>query len=159
VCVCVCVCVCVTICEYFSHEFKSYVKKTSFIYFLSALLCGWINWLGNDWESSMWLSTQQVNSDHIFCIQVLEEKNRKKEALQQLFIGFKETYDSVRREFGIPIKLERLIKICLNETCSRVRYANICLTCFLVRKFWNNETCYRHCFSTLLYFMLLGGFR
>jgi len=24
-------------------------------------------------------------------------------------------------EFGIPMKLARLIKMCLNETCSRVR--------------------------------------
>jgi hypothetical protein len=42
----------------------------------------------------------------------------------QLFIDFKKAYDSVRREvlysilieFGIPLKLVRLIKICLNET-------------------------------------------
>jgi hypothetical protein len=47
----------------------------------------------------------------------------------QLFIDFKKAYDSVRREvlynilieFGIPRKLVRLIKMCLNETCSRVR--------------------------------------
>jgi len=46
--------------------------------------------------------------------------------VQKLFIGFMETYDSVRREalynilieFGIPMKLVRLIKICLNETYS-----------------------------------------
>jgi len=46
-----------------------------------------------------------------------------------LFIDFKKTSDSVRREvlynilieFGIPMKLVRLIKMCLNETCSRVR--------------------------------------
>jgi len=42
---------------------------------------------------------------------------------------FKKAYDSVRRvvlcniviEFGIPMKLVRLIKMCLNETYSRVR--------------------------------------
>ena len=54
--------------ECFSHEFKSYVKKTSFIYCLSALLCGYINVLGNDWESSMWISTQQVNRDHVYIL-------------------------------------------------------------------------------------------
>jgi len=43
-------------------------------------------------------------------------------------VDLKEAYDSVRRkilynivvEFGIPIKLARLIKLCLNEICSRV---------------------------------------
>jgi hypothetical protein len=42
----------------------------------------------------------------------------------QLFIDFKKAYDSVGRqvlyniliEFGIPMKLVRLIKMCLNET-------------------------------------------
>jgi hypothetical protein len=46
------------------------------------------------------------------------------ETVHQLFIGFKKAYDSVRREvlynilieFGIPMKLVRPIKMCLNET-------------------------------------------
>ena len=45
------------------------------------------------------------------------------------FIDFKKIYDSVRREvlchilieFGIHMKLVRLIKMCLTETYSRVR--------------------------------------
>ena len=49
--------------------------------------------------------------------------------MHQLVIDFKKVYDPVRREvlynilieFGIPIKLVRLIKMCLNETYSRVR--------------------------------------
>jgi hypothetical protein len=48
--------------------------------------------------------------------------------VHQLFIDFKKAYDSVKREvlynillvFGVPKKLVRLIKICLNETYSRV---------------------------------------
>jgi hypothetical protein len=51
------------------------------------------------------------------------------ETVHQLFIDFKKAYDSVRREilynilieFGIPMKLVRVIKMCLNETCSKVR--------------------------------------
>jgi len=49
--------------------------------------------------------------------------------VHQLFIGFKKGYDSVRREvlynilneFGVPIILVRLIKVCLLETYGRVR--------------------------------------
>jgi len=52
-----------------------------------------------------------------------EEKWEYNEALHQLFIDFKKAYDSVRRqvlynfliEFGIPMKLVRLIKMCLTE--------------------------------------------
>jgi hypothetical protein len=48
--------------------------------------------------------------------------------VHQLFIDFKKAYDSVKREvlynilleFSIPKKLVRLIKMCLNETCSKV---------------------------------------
>jgi hypothetical protein len=51
------------------------------------------------------------------------------ETVHQLFIDFKKAYDSVRREvlyniqveFGIPMKLVKLIKMCLNETYSKVR--------------------------------------
>jgi hypothetical protein len=49
--------------------------------------------------------------------------------VHQLFIDLKKAYDSTRREvlynilieFGVPMKLVRLIKMCLNETCSKVR--------------------------------------
>jgi hypothetical protein len=50
-------------------------------------------------------------------------------AVHQLFVDFKKAYDSVRREvlynilieFGITLKLVRLIKMCLNETYSRAQ--------------------------------------
>jgi hypothetical protein len=61
--------------------------------------------------------------------------------VHQLFIDFKKAYDSVKREalynilleFGIPKKLVRLIKMCLNETYSKVWVSKICLTNFLFR--------------------------
>ena len=51
------------------------------------------------------------------------------EAGNQLFIDFKKAYVSVRKEvlynilieYGIPMKLVRLIKMCLNETYSRAQ--------------------------------------
>jgi sorting nexin-29 len=66
-------------------------------------------------------------SDQIFCIrQILEEKWEYNETVYQLFIDFKEAYDSVRREVLYNILIEfgilvRLIKVCLNETYSKVR--------------------------------------
>jgi hypothetical protein len=47
---------------------------------------------------------------------------------RQLFTDFKKTCDSFRREvmydnrimFGVPLQLIRLIKMCLNKTCSKV---------------------------------------
>ena len=56
-------------------------------------------------------------------------KSQYNEAVHQLFIDVKESTDSVRREvlynfliqFGISMKLVRLIKLCLNETFRTVR--------------------------------------
>jgi hypothetical protein len=64
-------------------------------------------------------------SDQIFCThQMLEKKLEYSKTVHQLLIDFKKAYDSVRREvlysilieFGIPMKLVRLIRMCLNET-------------------------------------------
>jgi hypothetical protein len=63
------------------------------------------------------------------CIHQILEKNWEcNETVRQLFIDFKKAYDSVRREvlynifieFGIHMKLARLIKMCLNETYCKV---------------------------------------
>ena len=59
---------------------------------------------------------------------MLQKKWEYNEAVHQLFIEFKKAYDSFRREvlynifieFGIPMKLVRIIKTCLTETCSSV---------------------------------------
>jgi hypothetical protein len=58
-----------------------------------------------------------------------------------MFIYFKKAYASVRREalhnilieFGIPRKLVGIIKMCLNETYSRVRIGKNCLTSLALR--------------------------
>jgi sorting nexin-29 len=72
------------------------------------------------------------NMDETFYIrQVLEKKWECNGTVHQLFIDFKKAYDSrevlynVLLEFGIPKKLVRLIKTCLNETCSKVRIGKL----------------------------------
>jgi hypothetical protein len=60
--------------------------------------------------------------------QILEKKWEYNGMVHQLFIDFRKAYDSIKREvlysilleFGIPHKLVRLIKMCLNETYSKV---------------------------------------
>jgi hypothetical protein len=59
---------------------------------------------------------------------MLEKKLEYNERVHQLFVDFKKACDSVRREvmynilieFGVPLKLVRLIKTCLHETYSKV---------------------------------------
>jgi hypothetical protein len=79
-------------------------------------------------------------TDQILCIrQILQEMWEYNEAVYQLFIGFKKACDSVRREvfytilfeYGICMKLVRIMKMCLNETYSRVRVGKHLSTCFL----------------------------
>jgi hypothetical protein len=69
-------------------------------------------------------------TDQIFCIrQILEKKWEYNKKVHQLFLDFKKVYDSVRREilynilieFWVPMNLVRLMKMCLNETYSKVR--------------------------------------
>jgi hypothetical protein len=68
-------------------------------------------------------------TDQIFYIrQILKKKCEYNGIVHQLFIDFKKAYDSIRKEvlysilyeFGKPRKLVGLIKMCLNETYSRV---------------------------------------
>jgi hypothetical protein len=67
--------------------------------------------------------------DQIFYIwQILEKKWEYNGMVHQLFINFKKAYDSIKREvlynilleFGIPKRLVRLSKMCLNEIYSKV---------------------------------------
>ena len=84
-----------------------------------------------DCQCGFWRS--RSSSDHLFCIcQILEEKWEYNEAVHQLFVDCKKAYDALRREVlyniliegGIPMKLVRLIKMCLNETYIRVQVGN-----------------------------------
>ena len=71
----------------------------------------------------------------MLCIRKLfENKSEYNEAMHQLFIGFKKACDSVRREvlcnilveFGIAIKLVRLIKCVKMKPIAESGQANIC---------------------------------
>jgi hypothetical protein len=76
-------------------------------------------------------------------------------------MDFKKAYDSVRREalynilieFRIPRKLVGLIKMCLNETYSRVRIVKTLSDKFTIENGLKQRNVYHHCFSTLLWNM------
>jgi len=98
-------------------------------------------------------------TDHIVCIrQILEKKWEYNEAVHQLFIDFKKAYDSVRTEVlyniliksDIPMKMVRLIKMCLTETYSRVWVGKNLSNMFPIRNGLKKEMLYHHCFLTLL---------
>ena len=87
--------------------------------------------------------SNRSTTDRIFCIrQILEKKWEYNEAVHQLFIDFKKAFDSFRREvlynilveLGIPKKMVRLLKMCLNETYSRVRVGKNLSDMLLIRK-------------------------
>jgi hypothetical protein len=73
--------------------------------------------------------------------QILEKKLEYNETLHQLFVDFKKAYDSVRREvlynipieFGVPMKLVRLLYMCLTETYSKVRIGKHWSDSFLIQ--------------------------
>jgi hypothetical protein len=81
-------------------------------------------------------------ADRIFCIhEILEKKWEYNEAVLSVFIHFQKDCVSVRSEvlynilteFGIPMKLVRLIKMCLTETYSRVRVSKNLTAMFPIR--------------------------
>ena len=86
--------------------------------------------------------------------------------MHQLIIDFKRAYYSVRMkvlyniliEFGIPMKLVRLIEICLTETYNRV-WVGKHLFDVPITNCLKQEMLYWNCFSTLLQNMPLGRLR
>jgi hypothetical protein len=101
----------------------------------------------------------------LFIRQILERKWEYNGTVQQLFIYFKNAYDSVRSEAlynifiesGIPRKLVGLIKMCLNETYSRVRIGKFLPDKFTIENGLKQGDALSHCFSTLLWNMPSGG--
>jgi hypothetical protein len=74
------------------------------------------------WDHQCGFQNNRSTTDQVFCIcQILEKKWEYSETVHQLFIDFKKDYDSVRREVWysilieccVPMKLVRLIKMCL----------------------------------------------
>jgi hypothetical protein len=70
--------------------------------------------------------------------QMLDKRWECSETVYRLFIEFKKTYNLVRREllfsilvdFGVTMKLFRLIGVCLNKS-----YGNICIGTYLCDNF------------------------
>jgi hypothetical protein len=79
-----------------------------------------------------------ANSALVKYLRKMGIKRGSAEAIYRL----QEAYDSARREvlynilieFGIPVELVRLIKMCLNETCSRVWVGQLLSDIFPIRK-------------------------
>jgi hypothetical protein len=80
---------------------------------------------GNFWDHQCGFWSNRSTIDNIFCIcQILEKILEYNEAVCQLFVDFEKVYDSVRREvlynilieFSIPIKMVRLIEMCVKNT-------------------------------------------
>jgi hypothetical protein len=103
-------------------------------------------------------------TDQSFCTsEILGRKWEYNGIIHQLFIDFKTTYDSVRREvlystvteFGIPRKLAGLIKIHVNETYSRNRTGKNLSDKFPIQNGLKQGDAYYHCFSTFLWKMPL----
>jgi hypothetical protein len=89
----------------------------------------------------------RLTTDHIFCIrQILKKKCKYNEALHKLFINFKKAYH-ILIEFGIPVQQLKLIKMCLNETYSRVRVGKHLSDIFPI----NNYLKQRDALSTLFF--------
>jgi hypothetical protein len=69
-------------------------------------------------------------TDQIFCLRMILEKTcEHKVDIQQLYIDYKQVHDTINRtdlveimkEFGIPMKLVRLVKMTLTNTKSKVK--------------------------------------
>jgi hypothetical protein len=73
-----------------------------------------------------------------------EKKREHNETVQQLFVDFKKTYDSVRREvfYSIPIKFRVPMKVYLNKMYSKVRIGKYFSYNFPIRKWYKIRRCF-----------------
>jgi hypothetical protein len=94
---------------------------------LLASLTPYVNEIIGDHQC--WFHHSRSTTNQILYVrQILEKKWEYSRTVHYLFIDLKKAYDSVKREalynivleFGIPKKLVRLIKMCLNETYSKI---------------------------------------
>jgi hypothetical protein len=107
--------------------------------------------------------TDQLSIRFFFAFVRYWEKSGSTIRLHQLFVNFKKADDSVTKEelynihteSGVPMKLVRLIKLCLNKICIKVRIGKQISDKFPIQNGMNDEMLYRHCFPTLLYNMAL----
>jgi hypothetical protein len=121
-------------------ESPSYQLPTKFYGVLLATLTPYANEIIGDHQCGF--RRNRSTADQIFYIrQALEKKWEYNGMVHQLFIDFKKAYDLIKGEalynilleFGIPKKLVRPIKMCLNETYNKVLIGKICLINFLFR--------------------------
>ena len=102
-------------------------------------------------------TTGQLLTTYSAFVKYLKKKWEYNKALQQLFIDFKKAYNSVRREvfynilieFGISVKLGKLLKMCLTEMNSRVWVGKNLSDMFPIRNGLKKVDALRHCFSNL----------
>jgi hypothetical protein len=81
------------------------------------------------WDNQCGFLCYRSTNDYMFCSHpILLNKWEYNEAVYQLLIDFKKTYNSIRTGVlynilneCIPVKLVSLIKMCLNETYNRVQ--------------------------------------
>jgi hypothetical protein len=97
-------------------------------------------------------------TDQMFYVyQILKNKWNYNGIIHKLFLDFKKACDSVRREalynilteFGLARKLNGLIKMCLNETYSRVRIGKSLSVKFTIQNGLKQEHAFHHCISNL----------